>query len=386
MVTETLWEYNETWSPQVFRPQKSLRAIHHLNVTEPACSASQCSLCALFLGVIRVKRLNTQCPSKFKPGMITLKEYLDGGMILCYDYWAARWELSLSPYLDDYTVVFLPQKVSRTVIEHPPTMPRVQEDLNLRSLLSRPVDPNSIDIPLTWLEECLMSHDKCKSIAGRKQPTRLIRISGDTICLYIPKNEMEDCSNYATLSHCWGTLDCLRLSRDNIADFLHQIPIEALTKTFSDAIDIARNLGFDYIWIDSLCIVQNDPEDWRRESSLMVTVYGSSGLNISATAAKDGSVGCLFERDSTYAQGVVIKTETNGVIETYHLGNKDIVAELSSDMAAPLAKRAWVLQEHMLTTRNLHCGISQFFWECKMKKSCQTVFEVDQPFPEKMHS
>jgi hypothetical protein len=55
-------------------------------------------------------------------------------------------------------------------------------------------------------------------------------------------------------------------------------------------------MGFDYIWIDSLCIVQDDEDDWRREASQMKDVYGSSALNIAATEASDGTQGCLFSR------------------------------------------------------------------------------------------
>ncbi|KAI9641260.1 hypothetical protein NHQ30_010060 [Ciborinia camelliae] len=386
LVAETLWKYNDTWSPEVFRPQKALRTIHHSNVYDLTISASHCALCALFLGVIRLnKKLNSQAPSEFRVTETPMGENLEGGMILRYDYWFSRWELSLSPYHRDYTLISWPSKIPKTAIEHPPSsMPQYQGNFNLRSIVSHDIDPNSMDLPLRWLEECRTNHNDCRSTEKKKPPTRLIKIDDDIIRLYIPREEKEDCSIYATLSHCWGSLDFLRLSRDNIDRFLNQIPIEALTKTFSDAIEIARALGFAYIWIDSLCIIQNDPEDWRRESSLMATVYGSSGLNICATAAEDGSVGCLFERDPIYAQGIAVKTEINGTVETYKLGNKDVAAELSSNMGAPLAKRAWVLQEQMLTTRNLHCGTSQFFWECKTKKSCQTFSEMEQILPERM--
>lgn len=386
LAAETLWKYNDTWSPESFRPQKSLRTVHHQSLYDLALSATFCSLCALFLGVIRINtKLNNGPPSDFRTDGTPINEPLYGGLILRYDYWSSRWELSLSPYDREYTVISWPRKVSKTAIEHPPSsMPRDQENFNLRSLVNNSVDPNSMDLPSRWLKECRSSHKDCHSSVKKKPPTRLIKIDEDIIRLDTPRKEMDDSFSYATLSHCWGTLNFLRLSVENIDHFQEQIPTEALTKTFLDAIEIARALGFSYIWIDSLCIIQDDPEDWRKESSLMATVYGSSGLNICATAAKDGSVGCLFERDSTYAQGVAVKTEINGIVETYNLGNKDVAAELSSKIGAPLANRAWVLQEQMLTTRNLHCGISQFFWECKTMKACHTFSDMNQVLPEKM--
>jgi hypothetical protein len=85
------------------------------------------------------------------------------------------------------------------------------------------------------------------------------------------------------LSHCWGEMNFLTLSRSNLEAFQAQIPQEALSQTFIDAIRISRDLGFSYLWIDSLCILQDDPNDWGRESALMSAVYGGSGLNIAVT-------------------------------------------------------------------------------------------------------
>lgn len=69
-------------------------------------------------------------------------------------------------------------------------------------------------------------------------------------------------------------------------------------KAFQDAIRIALTLGIDYLWIDSLCIIQDDEDDWRQESLLISTVYGNFYLNIAATGASDGSQGCFFENNS----------------------------------------------------------------------------------------
>jgi hypothetical protein len=80
-----------------------------------------------------------------------------------------------------------------------------------------------------------------------------------------------------------------------------EIPHCHLTKTFQDAIAIARSLGIAYLWIDSLCIIQDDAEDWDKESRRMCDVYGGSSLNIAATAAPDGSYGCYRERDPCLA-------------------------------------------------------------------------------------
>lgn len=75
---------------------------------------------------------------------------------------------------------------------------------------------------------------------------------------------------------------------------LQQIPSAALPKTFQDAIEIARYLGFGYIWIDSLCIIQDDSKDWESKAALMSDVYSSSRINITASSAADGRFGWFF--------------------------------------------------------------------------------------------
>lgn len=101
---------------------------------------------------------------------------------------------------------------------------------------------------------------------------------------------------YATLSHCWGALPFVYLTAANLADFRKEIPADALTKTVFEAIYVTKYLGIPYLWVDSLCIIQSDTEDWLRESERLSDVYGGAFLNIVATSAKDGSVGCFFDR------------------------------------------------------------------------------------------
>jgi Heterokaryon incompatibility protein (HET) len=67
-------------------------------------------------------------------------------------------------------------------------------------------------------------------------------------------------------------------------------------KTFEDAIVVTRKLHVQYLWIDSLCIIQDDPEDWGTESLLMDQVYKNALLNIAATAASDSSGGLFYSR------------------------------------------------------------------------------------------
>jgi hypothetical protein len=93
-------------------------------------------------------------------------------------------------------------------------------------------------------------------------------------------------------------LESLKLLKSNYKEFILDIPRDRLWKTFLDAIQITKSLNLSYLWIDSLCIVQDDPEDWRHEAALMSDIYGHSSINIAAADAENGKIGCFFRRNS----------------------------------------------------------------------------------------
>ncbi|TVY55546.1 hypothetical protein LCER1_G002742 [Lachnellula cervina] len=69
-----------------------------------------------------------------------------------------------------------------------------------------------------------------------------------------------------------------------------------LPPSFRDAVIVTRELGIRYLWIDSLCIVQDDLDDWRKESAQMDRIYGMSFLTIIAAGASHSQGGCFVPR------------------------------------------------------------------------------------------
>jgi Heterokaryon incompatibility protein (HET) len=82
-----------------------------------------------------------------------------------------------------------------------------------------------------------------------------------------------------------------KLTRSNLASLQTATALEDLCKTFQDAVRLAHRFGIKYLWVDSLCIIQDDEEDWSLEAGKMSIVYGQSILHIAATGATDGSKG-----------------------------------------------------------------------------------------------
>jgi hypothetical protein len=146
----------------------------------------------------------------------------------------------------------------------------------------------------------------------------------------------------------------LKLTKSNLQSLLEDIPECKLCKTFKDAIYIVRQFGQRYLVIDSLCIVQDDKEDWNRESVLMSAVYGQTTLNLAAADAKDGSIGCFFDRDDRIVQQVRVRTTTQGLVGLYACYDNNLYKTCFS--STPLANRAWALQERILPTRTLYFG------------------------------
>ena len=152
-----------------------------------------------------------------------------------------------------------------------------------------------------WLKICTADHERCGAqlFKANRLPTRLIELHKGGARLCAPDaTQLQGVLKYATLSHCWGTLDILKLSKNNLDSFYQAIPMEALCKTFQDALVAARALELKFIWIDSLCIVQDDEDDWARESASMADVYGNALINIAATHAPDGSAGLFIDRSA----------------------------------------------------------------------------------------
>jgi hypothetical protein len=183
-----------------------------------------------------------------------------------------------------------------------------------------------------------------------------------------PREQDKIEGRYVTLSHCWGTEVFYHLEKSTLSRFEEGVGLEELPKTFQHAVDFTCRLGIRYIWIDSLCILQDSVEDWLFESAQMDQVYNNSFCNISATAADNSSKGLYAERLSTQIWLDDIDIRTVGFPGRQDETSKCTVFDLSfwehSVDDAPVNKRGWVLQERLLSPRVLHFCHDQIAWEC----------------------
>ncbi|EUC43333.1 hypothetical protein COCMIDRAFT_38701 [Bipolaris oryzae ATCC 44560] len=224
-----------------------------------------------------------------------------------------------------------------------------------------------------WILVCDSDHDMCyrEEKDAQSKPTRLIEI-GQRIRLLETAN-IHSCQ-YIALSHCWGPLEenekfCTY--KRNIEQLKTGIDFEALPPTFRDAVIVACGLGIDYIWIDSLCIIQDDDDDWQRESAKMELVFSMAYCTIGASSAKSSLDGFLHKRTPR----TVVKLPATSTQATYACIDID---DFHADVElSALNSRGWVLQERALSRRTIFFTSTQVYWECGAGIRCETLARIE---------
>jgi hypothetical protein len=180
-----------------------------------------------------------------------------------------------------------------------------------------------------------------------------------------------------TLSHRWGSADFLKLTRATMHKFCDNILLKDMPKTFRDATIVTRALGIRYLWVDSLCIIQDkdDLSDWSYEAERMQKVYSFSHCNIFSSVSEDSSRGLFRSRDPRSVYGPKLTLATEG-LETDPYPTKSHIRDFdiwdTNVTSGVLNSRGWVFQERLLAPRLLHFGHDQLFWECRQRRACET--------------
>ena len=184
---------------------------------------------------------------------------------------------------------------------------------------------------------------------------------------------------YVCLSHCWGEATPLRTTTENLAANLASLPWSKIPRTYQEAITLTRCLGIEYLWVDSLCIIQDDNADWRRESAEMCNVYEHAYLTIAATAAENAKQG-LFMHAQRARFSMAGRTPEQP-FRVMALGACRHPTDFPVDPSLPfwpLLQRAWVFQERLLSPRVVHFCDEEVLWECREHALCECGFMTDR--------
>lgn len=222
-----------------------------------------------------------------------------------------------------------------------------------------------------WLQKCRESHPLCNEQYTKRLPTRLLRLGGpDKDTTSIPLVEAKTGDSYAALTYCWGGDQDCKLTKEKLCkDTVFKAA--DLPSTILDAIEVARNLHIPFLWVDSLCIVQDDDVNKDVEIDKMADIYGNATLTISAANSASCKEGIfksrLVEQLSSQLFKLPFQVPGKGMGSLFlAVSSKPYrPGHLGDD---PTDYRAWTLQEHVLSPRILYYSYQHVYWLCRETK------------------
>lgn len=263
---------------------------HHLNIANLKKSAQGgCHLCARLAAIENSSQATSDLPLYAEYKIKILRGHEN------------KFQLMLQTDGENGRIFYL-------VLEHGKAMDQTNTTLRHQNTDAPPV----LALGKDWLMTCRKMHRHCSQremawdhddvpTRSKYKPTRLVHVKGTTerpTAHLIPSNSLPGHVEYLTLSHCWGGANIHRLTTNTLEEHLSAIDVDLLPQNFWDALKITISLGFQYIWIDSFCIIQDSEEDWNRESAMMGDVYRYSTCTIASVAARDSHGGCFQHRSA----------------------------------------------------------------------------------------
>jgi hypothetical protein len=221
----------------------------------------------------------------------------------------------------------------------------------------------------SWLEECRSNHDACRSAASNFSPTRLIDVAsqeGRYVKFHITDKNTTTEYKYVALSYCWGGDPpfemtekdlCRRTQSGDYRVHLHELPA-----TLQDAVEVTRGLGFQYLWVDALCIIQDSDMDKSKEIQRMGKIYSHATLTIMASTAgsvRDGFLRTERKMPPTTTLQIRLLDEVVGNLCFAEAESFDANSRL------PLNSRGWAFQESILSPRHLVYSEHELIWRCR---------------------
>ncbi|KAE8451755.1 hypothetical protein EG329_003212 [Mollisiaceae sp. DMI_Dod_QoI] len=250
-------------------------------------------------------------------------------------------------------------KINQLHIFGNPAAQYVNRRLNTEDLRSDHIYANAKAL----LDECHYHHGSCGQRAIPVVPTRVLDLqpsSGVELKLYEPP--AGELGEYIALSYCWGEAQPAQTTKQTLDHKLEEIDESTLPQSIQDAIFVTRKLGYRYLWVDSLCIIQDSDPDKISEISKMTNIYNNASLTIAASIATKASAGFLAPRRLP-PRGLKLRfpypNSTLGEVEVLH------TTQLYDDASEPLNLRGWTMQERMLSRRLLIFGEHEITWQCQ---------------------
>ncbi|CAO2658001.1 Nn.00g072610.m01.CDS01 [Neocucurbitaria sp. VM-36] len=268
-----------------------------------------------------------------------------------------------------------------------------------RQILDNPLQNAALSTARGMIENCVATHATCRRTRPTTLPKRVLDLlTGDDSksmrlheSEYIREERRYEHGEYVALSHVWGLAKGIpKTTLKTLQSHKRNIPWSTLPRAFQEAVVLARALGFRWLWIDSLCLVQDDIQEKLEESLKMDEVFGNAFLTIAATSATDSSSHPLFppkthpfKIQATDNQGSLFKINVREQPSHYsfkapfdegaHMNEWELPFNTSEEanVHTPLLKRGWPYVERLLSPRVLHFTKSEMILECREGYQCE---------------
>ncbi|KAH8670419.1 heterokaryon incompatibility protein-domain-containing protein [Tricladium varicosporioides] len=245
------------------------------------------------------------------------------------------------------------------------------DDVSAKFIKGRkaPVDRTSnsfFQITQGWLNPC-WKHESCSHSNLSHLPIRTLDVS-DGLKIHIAKSNEK--AMYAALTYCWGGFQTTTLSKATLPLWTTSMPGQTLPQTIKDAIMVTRTLGIKFLWVDALCVVQDDPVDVDAEVPRMVEIFSGAYFTIAAASATTSREGFLQTRAATGSWAHTFSLpflDLDGSVGT--ISFCPIVRNDCNPLTEPIHSRAWTLQEYILSPRIIEYGTKHVRWICKSHRA-----------------
>lgn len=244
--------------------------------------------------------------------------------------------------------------------------------------------PAALDFMAFAMRRCLEDHPSCRKRTPDLPdlPTRVIDVGDSQTPPHLHIGSPAK-GRWVSLSHCWGGQVPYITTKQTLKDRVREILMDDLPATFRDAIVVTRHLGIRYLWIDAICITQDDmDEDWPREASRMRDYYANAILNLTAMNGENSISGILQHRAARYAP-LKLRLRSDRFEWEGDVFIRERHPETFSFQGKPFPKlmtRAWVFQEAILAVRSLNFTRSGVVWNCRTHTAPEWLHEpTDYP-------
>lgn len=367
---------NIVFIPRIIDNERDFEAVIHpsLSALEKSAASNWCSFCNVLLGMIEHHRRNehvthTSLPTETISLFLQLPCDEGNDWEILHDSTdsveEARYLRFHHPFGGDAFRILNPEVLTLSETSHRAQAGSSAEGYHFEHAAISSEDTSTgsdeaLAVARRWLDTCRNTHQICETprdhaYGAFEVPSRLLDVSNATVhdgSVFLVSTPQIQRPQYATLSHRWDPNEsCLLTTVNERALMLQGILVNQLPRKFADASITAHKLGLQYIWIDSLCILQDSDADKAKQIPQMGSFYENAEVNLSASS--DG-LGMWKERNGRV-------TRPFGLAVTINDPNLDAgyarvilkVTPLIRCRRSHLESRVWILQERIFARRTL---------------------------------